>query len=80
MDGFAQGIRTGFDGKVRSAIAGVNATLASTPMNATRGAAAGQTVVNNYEVHIDGLVTDPDGTAKAIEKLLNGYAKRRCRA
>lgn len=80
MDGFAQGIRTGFDGKVRSAIAGVNATLASTPMNATRGAAAGQTVVNNYEVHIDGLVTDPDGTAKAIEKLLNGYAKRRGRA
>lgn len=84
MDGFAQGIRTGFDGKVRSAIAGVNATLASTPMNATvnatRGAAAGQTVVNNYEIHIDGLVTDPDGTAKAIEKLLNGYAKRRGRA
>jgi tape measure domain-containing protein len=80
MDGFAQGIRTGFDGKVRSAIAGVNATLASTPMNATRGAAAGQTVVNNYEVHIDGLVTDPDGTAKAIEKLLNGYVKRRGRA
>ena len=49
-------------------------------LNGTRAGLACTTVVNNYEVHIDGTVADPDGTAKAIEKLLNGYAKRRGRA
>ena len=52
----------------------------SAMLNGTRAGLAGTTVVNNYEVHIDGTVVDPDGTAKAIEKLLNGYAKRRGRA
>lgn len=77
MAGFAQGLETGFQGKVRTAIASVNTRLASTSMsamlNGTRAGLAGTTVVNNYEVHIDGTVVDPDGTAKAIRKLLADY-------
>ncbi|WP_154035897.1 tape measure protein [Bifidobacterium breve] len=77
MAGFAQGLETGFQGKVRTAIASVNTSLASTSMsamlNGTRAGLAGTTVVNNYEVHIDGTVVDPDGTAKAIRKLLADY-------
>ena len=77
MVGFAQGLETGFQGKVRTAIASVNTSLASTSMsamlNGTRAGLAGTTVVNNYEVHIDGTVVDPDGTAKAIRKLLADY-------
>lgn len=77
MAGFAQGLETGFQGKVRTAIASVNTRLASTSMsamlNGTRAGLAGTTVVNNYEVHIDGTVADPDGTAKAIRKLLADY-------
>lgn len=77
MAGFAQGLETGFQGKVRTAIASANTRLASTSMsamlNGTRAGLAGTTVVNNYEVHIDGTVVDPDGTAKAIRKLLADY-------
>lgn len=77
MAGFAQGLETGFQGKVRTAIASVNTRLASTSMsamlNGTRAGLAGTTVVNNYEIHIDGTVVDPDGTAKAIRKLLADY-------
>lgn len=81
MSGFAQGLDAGFQGKVKSAISAVNTSLANTGIRATiTSAGTAGTVYNTYEVHIDGTVVDPDGTAKAIEKLLNGYAKRRGRA
>lgn len=81
MSGFAQGLDAGFQGKVKSAISAVNTSLANTGIRATTtSAGTSGTVYNTYEVHIDGTVVDPDGTAKAIEKLLNGYAKRRGRA
>ena len=81
MTGFAQGLDAGFQGKVKSAISAVNTSLANTGIRATiTSAGTSGTVYNTYEVHIDGTVVDPDGTAKAIEKLLNGYAKRRGRA
>lgn len=81
MTGFAQGLDAGFQGKVKSEISAVNTSLANTGIRATiTSAGTSGTVYNTYEVHIDGTVVDPDGTAKAIEKLLNGYAKRRGRA
>ena len=81
MSGFAQGLDAGFQGKVKSAISAVNTSLANTGIRSTiTSAGTSGTVYNTYEVHIDGTVVDPDGTAKAIEKLLNGYAKRRGRA
>lgn len=81
MSGFAQGLDAGFHGKVKSAISAVNTSLANTGIRSIiTSAGTSGTVYNTYEVHIDGTVVDPDGTAKAIEKLLNGYAKRRGRA
>ena len=81
MSGFAQGLDAGFQGKVKSAISAVNTSLANTGIRApiTSAGTAG-TVYNTYEVHIDGTVVDPDGAARAIEKLLAGRAKRRGRA
>ena len=81
MSGFAQGLDAGFQGKVKSAISAVNTSLANTGIRATiTSAGTAGTVYNTYEVHIDGTVVDPDGAARAIEKLLAGRAKRRGRA
>lgn len=54
------------------------------PMLSTPAAVNARPVVQRventtYEVHIDGLVADPDGTAKAIERLLDGRARKRGR-
>lgn len=74
MSGFAQGLDAGFQGKVKSAISAVNTSLANTGIRATiTSAGTSGTVYNTYEVHIDGTVVDPDGTAKAIRKLLADY-------
>ena len=81
MSGIAQGLDAGFQGKVKSAISAVNTSLANTGIRATiTSAGTAGTVYNTYEVHIDGTVVDPDGAARAIEKLLAGRAKRRGRA
>ena len=81
MSGFAQGLDAGFQGKVKSAISAVNTSLANTGIRATiTSAGTAGTVYNTYEVHIVGTVVDPDGAARAIEKLLAGRAKRRGRA
>ena len=74
MSGVAQGLDACFQGKVKSAISAVNTSLANTGIRATitRAGPSG-TVYNTYEVHIDGTVVDPDGTAKAIRKLLADY-------
>lgn len=74
MSGFAQGLDAGFQGTVKSAISAVNTSLANTGIRATiTSAGTSGTVYNTYEVHIDGTVVDPDGTAKAIRKLLADY-------
>lgn len=74
MSGFAQGLDAGFQGKVKSAISAVNTSLANTGIRAAiTSAGTSGTVYNTYEVHIDGTVVDPDGTAKAIRKLLADY-------
>lgn len=74
MSGFAQGLDAGFQGKVKSAISAVNTSLANTGIRVIiTSAGTSGTVYNTYEVHIDGTVVDPDGTAKAIRKLLADY-------
>ncbi|WP_432303352.1 tape measure protein [Bifidobacterium adolescentis] len=82
MSGLAQGIDAGFNGKVRASIAAVNAAMSDTGFRVSVAGAAqtGGVVYNTYEVHIDGAVSDPDGAAKAIEKLLAGRARKRGRA
>ena len=81
MSGFAQGIDAGFNGKVRASIGAVNAAMSDTGFRVSVAGAAqtGGVVYNTYEVHIDGAISDPDGAAKAIERLLAGHARRRGR-
>lgn len=80
MTGFAQGLSTGFDNSVETAIGRANRRLAAMPLNLSAQGNTATPVVNTWNVEINGEVIDKDGTAKAIEKLLNGYAKRRGRA
>ena len=81
MSGLAQGIDAGFNGKVRASIGAVNAAMSDTGFRVSVAGAAqtGGVVYNTYEVHIDGAISDPDGAAKAIERLLAGHARRRGR-
>ena len=78
MTGFAQGLTTGFDSKVETAIGRANRRLAAMPLNvSTQGNTATPAVVNNWNVEITGEVIDKDGTAKAIKRLLADYDSRR---
>lgn len=78
MTGFAQGLTTGFDSKVETAIGRANRRLASMPLNVSaQGNTATPTVINTWNVEITGEVIDKDGTAKAIKRLLADYDARR---
>ena len=80
MQGFARGLRSGFASDVTRAINQMNGRLGSMPLTlayttAGDAAPAQQITVN---VRFESLVTDPEGTARQITKLLNDYtAKRR---
>ncbi|WP_368115497.1 tape measure protein, partial [Bifidobacterium adolescentis] len=70
MTGFAQGLNTGFDNSVETAISRANRRLAAMPLNlSAQGNTATPAVVNTWNVEINGEVIDKDGTAKAIKRL-----------
>lgn len=78
MTGFAQGLNTGFDSNVETAISRANRRLADMPLNlSAQGNTATPAVVNTWNVEINGEVIDKDGTAKAIKRLLADYDARR---
>jgi tape measure domain-containing protein len=78
MTGFAQGLNTGFDNSVETAISRANRRLAAMPLNlSAQGNTATTAVVNTWNVEINGEVIDKDGTAKAIKRLLADYDARR---
>lgn len=78
MTGFAQGLNTGFDSHVETAISRANRRLAAMPLNlSAQGNTATTAVVNTWNVEINGEVIDKDGTAKAIKRLLADYDARR---
>lgn len=78
MTGFAQGLSTGFDNSVETAISRANRRLAAMPLNlSAQGNTATPAVVNTWNVEINGEVIDKDGTAKAIKRLLADYDARR---
>lgn len=78
MTGFAQGLNTGFDNSVETAISRANRRLAAMPLNlSAQGNTATPAVVNTWNVEINGEVIDKDGTAKAIKRLLADYDARR---
>lgn len=78
MTGFAQGLNTGFDNSVETAISRANRRLAAMPLNlSAQGNTATPAVVNTWNVEINGEVIDKDGTAKAIKRLLADYDGRR---
>lgn len=78
MTGFAQGLNTGFDSNVETAISRANRRLAAMPLNlSAQGNTATPAVVNTWNVEINGEVIDKDGTAKAIRRLLADYDARR---
>ena len=77
MTGFAQGLNTGFDSHVETAIARANRRLAAMPLNLSAQGNTATPVVNTWNVEINGEVIDKDGTAKAIKRLLANYDARR---
>lgn len=78
MTGFAQGLNNGFDNSVQTAIGRANRRLAAMPLTlSTQGQGSGPTIVNTWNVEINGEVIDKDGTAKAIKRLLADYDARR---
>lgn len=77
MTGFAQGLNTGFDSHVETAISRANRRLASMPLNLSAQGNTATPVVNTWNVEINGEVIDKDGTAKAIKRLLADYDARR---
>lgn len=77
MTGFAQGLNTGFDSNVETAISRANRRLAAMPLNLSAQDTTATPVVNTWNVEINGEVIDKDGTAKAIKRLLADYDARR---
>ena len=78
MTGFAQGLNNGFDSNVETAISRANRRLAAMPLNlSAQGNTATPSVINTWNVEINGEVIDKDGTAKAIKRLLADYDSRR---
>lgn len=81
MSGFAKGLTSGFDSDVRKAITGVNGRLKTMPLNVAaayeRGAKDTATPIT-VNVNFNGVVGDPEGVARQINRLLDDYtAKRR---
>lgn len=77
MTGFAQGLNTGFDSNVETAISRANRRLAAMPLNLSAQGNTATPVVNTWNVEINGEVIDKDATAKAIKRLLADYDARR---
>ena len=77
MTGFAQGLNTGFDNSVETAISRANRRLAAMPLNLSAQGNTATPVVNTWNVEINGEVIDKDGAAKAIKRLLADYDARR---
>lgn len=77
MAGFAQGLDSGFDGSVETAISRANRRLAAMPLTLSTQGQPAPTTVNTWNVEINGGVIDKDGTAKAIKRLLADYDARR---
>ena len=79
MQGFARGLRSGFASDVTRAINQMNGRLGSMPLTlayTTAGdAAPAQQITVNVE--FNGVVSDPEGTARQITKLLNDYSAKR---
>lgn len=79
MQGFARGLRSGFASDVTRAINQMNGRLGSMPLTlayTTAGdAAPAQQITVNVE--FNGVVSDPEGTARQIAKLLNDYSAKR---
>lgn len=79
MQGFAKGLRNGFATDVTRTIAQMNGRLGSMPLTlayTTAGdAAPAQQITVNVE--FNGVVSDPEGTARQITKLLNDYSAKR---
>lgn len=79
MQGFARGLRSGFASDVTRAINQMNGRLGSMPLTlayTTAGdAASAQQITVNVE--FNGVVSDPEGTARQITKLLHDYSAKR---
>ena len=80
MSGFAKGLTSGFDSDVRKAITGVNGRLKTMPLNVTaayeRGAKDTATPIT-VNVNFNGVVGDPEGVARQINRLLDDYSRKR---
>ncbi len=79
MQGFARGLRSGFAGDVTRAINQMNGRLGSMPLTLAYTANADTTPAQQITVNVrfDGLVTDPEGVARQINRLLDDYSRKR---
>ncbi|ATU19817.1 phage tail protein [Bifidobacterium choerinum] len=78
MQGFAKGLRQGFDADVRTAISKANARLANMPLNMSMtGAGYAKDERPNITVNINGRILDEEGTAAELRRILDDYATRR---
>lgn len=76
MQGFAKGLNQGFDSNVTGAIRRINNRLGGLDLSLDASAGAGSTI-NNIEIHVDGVVSDPDGTVRQLRKMFNEYDMKR---
>ena len=79
MQGFARGLRSGFASDVTRAINQMNGRLGSMPLTLAYTTAGDAAPVQQITVNVrfDGLVTDPEGTARQINRLLDDYSRKR---
>lgn len=79
MQGFARGLRSGFASDVTRAINQMNGRLGSMPLTLAYTANADTTPAQQITVNVrfDGLVTDPEGVARQINRLLDDYSRKR---
>lgn len=79
MQGFARGLRSGFASDVTRAINQMNGRLGSMPLTLAYTANADTTPAQQITVNVrfEGLVTDPEGVARQINRLLDDYSRKR---
>ncbi len=81
MQGFAKGLKTGFENDVVPTIKGVNTKLSSMNFNDMIAGASAIVYQDNrttkFDVRFDGVVTDPEATARQINRLLDDYSAKR---
>ena len=78
MQGFAKGMRTGFDTEVRRTVAGINGRLSRFVFNTgiSTDAVSGEGGATIVNVTFN-APTDREGVAMEIRKLLDDYARKR---